>query len=195
MIIETDRLVLRALKEEDAGFFSSMMKDPAVYKYILKQEPWSDSKIGLLFRRQREILTERGFCLYGVVLKGSRQLTGYCGLQPLECFSESFADEVGASWAFHPDYWGMGLATEAARAVLEQAFARTALEDVKALIHPANRGSMRVAGKLGFQFEDLVFRNNRLRLMYSVPRSAFEDVFPNYREPFSYAVSGGALGC
>lgn len=150
------------------------MKDPAVYRYILKQEPWSDSKIGRLLCVQREVLEQRGFCLFGVELKGTGDLTGYCGLQPLESFSEAFTDEVGASWAFHKNFWGLGLATESARAIMEQTFLRTGLDDVKALIHPANRASMRVAGKLGFQFEDLVFRNNRLRLMYSVPRSAYE---------------------
>lgn len=169
MMIETDRLYLRPLHEGDKDFLSSMMKDPAIYKYILKQGPWSESKISSLLDRQNKLFEKKGYCLFGVEIKATRTLTGYCGIQPLECFS----NEVGASWAFHKKFWGAGLATESVKAVLKQTFERTSLDNVKALIHPANHVSMRVAGKVQFEFEDIVFRNNRLRLMFSVPVSTY----------------------
>jgi len=172
-MIETDRLLLRPLLEEDKDFFVSMMKDPAVYRYILKEKPWSEREVACLLGRQKEFFADKGYCLYGVEIKATRTLTGYCGLQPLESFSGLLQSEVGASWAFHKDYWGAGLATEAAASVLDYTFTHTTLDRVKALIHPANRGSMHVAGKFGFEFEDIVFRNSRLRLMFSVPDSVY----------------------
>jgi len=178
-MIETDRLYLRPLHMGNESFISSMMRNPSVYKYILKQEPWPDSKIYRLLSSQQDLFVRTGYCLFGVEMKATRTLTGYCGLQPLEDFSGTFCNEVGASWAFHEKYWGAGLATESAAAVLDQAFKYTSLRNIKALIHPANRGSMRVARKVGFEFEDIVFRNNRLRLMYS----AFD---PAYRRSISF---------
>ncbi|MDC7217653.1 MAG: GNAT family N-acetyltransferase [Spirochaetales bacterium] len=175
MFIETQRLVLRPLKQSDAGFISEMMKDPDVYRYILKQEPWSEGKIDSLLQKQEQLFALQGYCLFGVEVKGSRALTGYCGVQPLEDFSESLHGEVGISWVFQKDYWGAGLATESASAFVDYAYFKTDLQDIKALIHPANRGSMRVASKLGFEFDDLVFRNGRLRIMYSLLKEKYSN--------------------
>ncbi|WP_163351668.1 GNAT family N-acetyltransferase [Desulfovibrio sp. JC010] len=168
MYIETQRLILRPLKQSDAGFLSGMMKDPDVYRYILKQEPWSEGKIDSLLQKQEELFCQQGYCLFGVEMKGGGGLTGYCGVQPLEDFAQSLHGKVGISWVFQKDYWGAGLATESASAFVDYAYRETELKNIKALIHPANRGSMRVASKLGFEFDDLVFRNGRLRIMYSL---------------------------
>ena len=57
-----------------------------------------------------------------------------------------------AGWAFIPDAWGKGLATEAMAAVL--AWGDTALKapEIRCIIDPGNRASRRVADKLGFRF-------------------------------------------
>lgn len=145
-----------------------MMKDPDVYRYILKQKPWSDGKTKALLQRQESLYRQEGYCLFAVEMKGSHVLAGYCGVQPLDDFSELMLGKVGISWVFSREFWGAGLATESAAAFLEYAFRNTGLKEIKALIHPANRGSVRVASKIGFEFDDLVFRNGKLRIMYSL---------------------------
>lgn len=172
---------------DDAGFLSDMMKNPDVYRYILKQEPWSDGKICSLLQKQEELFARQRYCLFGVAMKGSRALAGYCGVQPLEGFSESLLGQVGISWVFQKNYWGAGLATESASAFLDYAYRKTNLQGIKALIHPANRGSMRVASKLGFEFDDLVFRNGRLRIMYSLLKEKYSSE--------SFVFSGHSVGC
>lgn len=54
--------------------------------------------------------------------------------------------EIG--WHFHPDHWGNGYATEAARAVLNYAFA-SSLPEVVAVTHPANAASQQVCRRIG----------------------------------------------
>lgn len=58
------------------------------------------------------------------------------------------AVEVG--WHLHPDSWGLGLATETARAVVEHAFAR-GLEEVVAVVLPGNTASTAVCSRLGME--------------------------------------------
>ncbi|MFJ1752640.1 GNAT family N-acetyltransferase [Kitasatospora sp. NPDC088134] len=53
--------------------------------------------------------------------------------------------EVEVGWHFHPDSWGRGYATEAARAVLE----RAALPEVHAVVRPGNAPSIAVCRRLG----------------------------------------------
>ncbi|WP_320007854.1 GNAT family N-acetyltransferase [Maridesulfovibrio sp.] len=177
MFIETQRLLLRPLKQSDAAYLSGMMQDPDVYRFILKQEPWSKSKIDSLLQSQEKLFAQHRYCLFGVEPKGTRELAGYCGVQPLENFSGSLQGEVGISWVFQKKYWGAGLATESASAFIDYVYFKTDLQSMKALIHPANRGSVRVASKLGFEFEDLVFRNGRLRILYSLPKEKYSSGF------------------
>lgn len=55
--------------------------------------------------------------------------------------------EVG--WVVVPQRQGQGIATEAARAVLQWCFERLAVESIGSLIRPDNLASARVAEKLG----------------------------------------------
>jgi ribosomal-protein-alanine N-acetyltransferase len=63
--------------------------------------------------------------------------------------------EVG--WAVHPDEWGKGFATEAARGMIDWAFTQFGLHRVVAFCHVDNAASIRVMEKLGMH------RDGRLR--------------------------------
>jgi RimJ/RimL family protein N-acetyltransferase len=54
--------------------------------------------------------------------------------------------EVG--WHFHPDSWGNGFATEAAKGALARAF-RHGLTEVFAVVRPTNERSLAVCRRLG----------------------------------------------
>ena len=56
--------------------------------------------------------------------------------------------EVEVGWHLHPDSWGCGYATEAARAVIDRAFGR-GLPEVYAVVRPGNERSVAVCRRLG----------------------------------------------
>jgi len=58
--------------------------------------------------------------------------------------------EVEIGWHLHPDAWGHGYASEAARAVLAHGFA-AGLPEIHAVTHLTNDKSMRVCTKLGME--------------------------------------------
>jgi RimJ/RimL family protein N-acetyltransferase len=58
--------------------------------------------------------------------------------------------EVEVGWHLHPDSWGRGYATEAARAVVDRAFDDGLLE-VYAVVRPGNEPSLAVCRRLGMQ--------------------------------------------
>jgi RimJ/RimL family protein N-acetyltransferase len=66
-------------------------------------------------------------------------------------------DEVEAGWEIVEELRGRGLATEAMRAAIADAWDRTGADHLVAYIHSENTASLRVAEKLGFRF-----RNNGL---------------------------------
>lgn len=90
---------------------------------------------------------EPGYGRWGCVLRSEGAAAapiGFCGLKYLH-----EAGEVDIGYRLLPEYWGQGLATEAARATLEYGFSTLRLAEIVALVLPANTASIRVLDKLG----------------------------------------------
>lgn len=66
--------------------------------------------------------------------------------------------EVG--WAIHPDEWGKGYATEAARQMMDWGFRELNIHRIVAFCHVSNSASVRVMEKLGMR-QDGVLRETR----------------------------------
>jgi RimJ/RimL family protein N-acetyltransferase len=79
--------------------------------------------------------------------------------------------EVEVGWHLHPDSWGHGYATEAARAVIEQGF-EAGLPEVYAVVRPGNAASLAVCGRLG------MVPLGRFRRWYDVELEAFRLMAP-----------------
>ncbi|TFV51617.1 GNAT family N-acetyltransferase [Blastococcus sp. TF02A-35] len=79
--------------------------------------------------------------------------------------------EVEVGWHLHPDSWGHGYATEAARAVIQRAF-ELGLPEVYAVVRPGNEPSMAVCRRLGMS------PLGRMRRWYDVELEAFRLMAP-----------------
>lgn len=80
-------------------------------------------------------------------MKGEGRIIGFCGLKRLPDL-----DAVDLGYRLLPEYWGRGLATEAARASVEFGFGTLRLERIIGLVLPENIGSIRVLEKVGMSF-------------------------------------------
>ena len=83
--------------------------------------------------------------------------------------------EVEVGWHLHPDSWRQGYATEAARAVIDQAFA-AGLPEVYAVVRPGNERSLAVCQRL--RMDAL----GRMRRWYGVDLEAFRLMAPTVVE-------------
>ncbi|GAA0622992.1 GNAT family N-acetyltransferase [Kribbella sandramycini] len=93
--------------------------------------------------------------LYGVWAVHERATDSVAGtvlLVPLPEPSDGTASagEVEVGWHFHPDAWGRGLATEAARGAIEHGF-KAGLERIYAVVRPDNAASLAVCRRLGMR--------------------------------------------
>jgi RimJ/RimL family protein N-acetyltransferase len=79
--------------------------------------------------------------------------------------------EVEVGWHLHPECWGHGFATEAARAVIERGFA-DGLPEVYAVVRPGNEASSAVCRRLGMT------PLGRFRRWYDVELEAFRLMAP-----------------
>ncbi len=150
-ILETERLVLRPLTLVDWEAYARAWADPRMTAYIGGQprgrtESWGKflQGIGLwpLF----------GYGYWSFVSRGDGSFLGCGGLASFERGIAELAGFPEAGWAFVPDAWGLGLATEAVGAVLDWADHHLSHREIRCIIDPGNVASQRVATKLGFTF-------------------------------------------
>jgi len=117
-----------------------------VTKYICASGTFSAMEVKE--RLDREIDCQREFQVqyWPIFCLNDDALIGCCGLRPYN-FEEGIY-EIG----FHlrPDFWGKGLATEAANAVIDYAFNTLKVRDLFAGHHPNNLDSAKMLEKLGF---------------------------------------------
>jgi RimJ/RimL family protein N-acetyltransferase len=95
---------------------------------------------------------------------------GQCGPLPQEIDG---AREIEIVCFFERPYWRFGLAEEAARACIRDAFERLATERIIALVFPENKPSARLALRCGLRFErDVVVDGSAMRL-YALTQADF----------------------
>jgi RimJ/RimL family protein N-acetyltransferase len=88
--------------------------------------------------------------LWATIHKPSGRFIGRCGLLP---WTIDDRQEVEVAYLLAREFWGRGLATEAASAIVRYGFGRLALSRLICLIDPANQASIGVAERIGMSLE------------------------------------------
>jgi ribosomal-protein-alanine N-acetyltransferase len=131
-------------------------------RYIGRGDIVNQDKINLIIRHWKNSYKKYGFGLWGVIDKKTDMLIGHCGLAWLQDNSD-----IELAYLLYKDYWGRGLASEAASACLNYGLNELGLKRIVALVYPQNVPSIKIIEKLGmiFEKEDDFFGVNLL--MYS----------------------------
>jgi RimJ/RimL family protein N-acetyltransferase len=145
-IAETARLRLRELTEADAAFALELLNDPDFLRHIGdKGVRTLDDALGYLRTGPMASYAAHGHGLWGVEARGTGELLGMSGLLKRDWLP---APDLG--YAFLPAARGRGVASEAARAVLDVARQRFAYTRVVAIVSPENVASIRLLEGVGF---------------------------------------------
>jgi len=149
--IETDRLLLREFAEDDWHDVHAYAADPEVVKFM----DWGpnteeDTKAFIALAMDLQHQTPRRSYELAVVFKATGRLIGGASLRVQA--GDPRTAELG--YTFHPGAWGRGLATEAAKALVQFGFQRLGVQRVFATCRPENTASYRVLRKAGLHFEE-----------------------------------------
>lgn len=151
-VIETERLVLRPPRMEDAAaVFESYARDVEAVRYLTftPNQTLAETEE---FMRARLRKLERGEALtWAITRRGEDRLIGMIELRP-----NGFKADFG--YVLSRAFWGQGLMTEALRAVLDFAFSLPGVYRVSAVCDVENVGSARVMEKAGLSFEGILRR-------------------------------------
>ncbi|MBX7165012.1 MAG: GNAT family N-acetyltransferase [Pirellulales bacterium] len=156
--LETARLVMREFVEADLDGYAGILADEEAMRYIGdgttadRNDAWRSMAMVLGHWQLR------GFGLWAVERKDTGRFIGRIGLHRPEGWPG-----LEAGWIVAREHWGQGFAPEAARAAVQWGFEVLGAPRLISLIRPANHASIRVAEKLGMQFDrSLPFRGREV---------------------------------
>ena len=165
IVCETARLILRRFNESDVEPLLGFRGDPEVMRFSVtgpetRQDIHARYLPSCLKRYSRD-----GLGQWAVVRKSDGLCVGECGI----CVQEvDGAREFEISYRMRRDCWGIGLATEAARACRDYGFKQAGLRRLISIIESENAASIRVAEKMGMTLEKRASFHEIPVLIYSV---------------------------
>ncbi len=173
IVMETVRLVLRRLRPDDLDALAALYRDPEIRRYFpdgtRTREETEEELTWFLNGHPRD----PRLGLWATIDKATGAFIGRCGLLP---WTIEGRPEVEVAYLLDRAYWGRGLASEAARAIVHHAF--TVLDVVRliSLVDPANVASQRVATSAGMCWTGELDASDEgaPARVYAVTRETFE---------------------
>lgn len=150
--LETERLLIRPYVFDDLDGFYDIISQEEVVKWVGETVRPKDevaprfAKMVESYRLNKPDNIVR-FSL-AVIHNADGRLAGWVGLGPLPINTS----ETEIYYGFSQDYWGQGIATEAAEAMLRYGFETVGLQRIVAITLPGNPASARVLEKIGMKF-------------------------------------------
>ncbi|MBI5668736.1 MAG: GNAT family N-acetyltransferase [Chloroflexi bacterium] len=154
-LLETERFRLRQITPDDAADIFHILSSPQVHQHLGRQPMTSMEEAERRVQAYRATFDRHEGIPWAITRRGERPVIGtvvFWHLNP-----DHYRAELG--YLLAPEWWGQGIATEAAQAVLAFGFTTMGLHSVEAQTAPENIASRRVLEKLGFVQEGY-FREN-----------------------------------
>ncbi len=155
MRLETERLVLRLPRLEDAAAVHELYSDPEAMRFIGGVDPALDC--GDVIRRWLERWEANGIGHFAVERRDDGRVLGRTGFVVWDASAwrittraeagEHAQPELG--WALARAHWGRGYAAEAAEAARAWGRSEAGIGRLVSIVAPENAASQRVAEKLG----------------------------------------------
>jgi RimJ/RimL family protein N-acetyltransferase len=145
MGLQTERLDMRLLSEEDIDTWADFLGDPEARLLLHTPEPVQERERALAGLRRWVELADGPIGSYSVKLRDTGETVGFAGFIPRD---HPWGRELELGWLIRRQFWGNGYATEAARALKPLVPGRFV-----SMIRVENEASANVARKLGMTVE------------------------------------------
>ncbi len=173
IVAQSPRLVLRQLTLDDLDDLAAIYADPIVMRFFGSTYTYESTK-QWLEERVFKCYEQRGWGLWATIYKIDNKLIGRCGLIPQLVDGQ---EEIEIGYLLAKEYWGMGLATEAACISRDYGFEKLQANRLISLIYPDNIASQKVAKKVGLTYEkDTCMWNKTVRIYEMSAKKAIASI-------------------
>jgi RimJ/RimL family protein N-acetyltransferase len=150
VILETSRVTLTEINQEDAPLLVDLDSDPEVMKHLTGGRASTADEIQATMARVLA-LKEAHSSKFGVWLafdKTNDEFMGWFLFRP-DRKNPTDLDNIELGYRLKKKFWGHGYATEVSKAIIEKAFKELNLNSIFAITLKANLGSQAVMKKVG----------------------------------------------
>jgi RimJ/RimL family protein N-acetyltransferase len=171
-MIETDRLIIRPFKIDDAYEAQKWFHDVDVMRWIPNGPDKSFTQTKNRIQKYIDHYLIYGFSKFIIIDKNSNQPIGDAGLMKLDG-----TEFIELGYRLKKEYWGMGIATETASNIIKNAFQVDKLENIHAIIEPENIFSIHIiTNKLNFEYvkQDMFF--GEIFNLYRLDKEKFREI-------------------
>ncbi len=162
--LTTPRLTLRPFTNADLDAVHALWIDADMRRYLCDNRIVTIAESREWLEGSTREFAARGFGLWGVHEGADGTLLGFCGCR------EWPTGEPELMYGLLKPWWGRGLATEAATAVLDHVFETLGHPVVMAATDPPNVASVRVMERLGMAFHERCEMHGLDTLVYRLSR-------------------------
>lgn len=160
--IETQRLILRPFTLEDLDDLAKILADPDVMEFSTTGPITREATQKFLEEKVLKEYKEWGTSVLAVIHKEDNQLIGFCGINH-QILDGNPVAELG--YRFAKAYWGQGLATEAAKACMEDVHRHLSIPRIVSIIEKDNTRSIALAERVGLRYEfDSIYKEIPVRI-------------------------------
>ena len=146
--LETPRLQLRPFRPEDVPTLHALWTDADVRRFLWDGEIIPLEQTAAIVDESERLFSTERRGLWGAWTRTDDALCGFGGFW-------MFRDppELELLYGLGRAYWGQGLATELATAIVEYGIQQLHMREIRASTDPPNEASVRVLERLGFTLE------------------------------------------
>ena len=164
--LETERLILRDVRDEDLEGMFELDSNPIVHTYLGKNPIKTKAQAQEAIQFIKDQYEERGIGRFAAVEKSSGNFIGWSGLKFNTGEKEVLGDKkdfYDIGYRFIPRYWGKGYASESSFATLDFGFTELNIETMCGAAEIENIASNKVLQKIGLKFiEDFIYEGEKI---------------------------------
>lgn len=172
--MQSERLKLKPISPEDVAALHALWNEPDVRRHLWENDELSLEDVQAIVERSQEMHASSSGGLWRVESRendSEGELIGFGGFWNFGEEAES-GDKQSLQILFGlaPQHWGMGLATELARCLIEYGFDTLGMERIRGATESSNVSSQRVMEKAGMKVDERVRSGGRDTTYYAIQR-------------------------
>ncbi len=177
----TERLDLRRFRRDDLDELAVVFEKREVWQFPYGR-PFTRQETSDFLDAQIREWDDNGFGCWIARDRASGRVIGYVGIS-IPMFLPEILPAIEVGWRFDPAVWGMGLASEGARAALDEGFNTLGLDEICSVPQSDNPASSRVCDRIGMRLEREVMipansrRGEVTALLYKMTRAEWRGVY------------------
>jgi len=171
--IETDRLFMRDMMDEDVHGIYQMDSDAEVHKFLGNRPISTLAEAQKYIDSVKEQYTANGIGRWAVVEKESGDFIGWSGFRLITDEVAGRTNYYDLGYRFLKKYWGKGYATETAIASLNHGFSKLNYNEICGIADIGHTASNAILQKIGLVKQKVFLYDGTPHNFYSLEKSAW----------------------